>query len=203
MLALIGALLYLTGCVGVGYAIGPSVGFVVLSLILGTFLVMLLTYNHWTTKIDYTKIVDSRPVYKRGHRYAGQSLHWPSGDVSSHFPYGRWQVGTEVRFEIHYLPCRKKRKRLMRAEVGTWMYDRCIVKLDEHRVEKLEPPAEKKPTRHPILRFLGYLVAVPLAFVAIGVVLVSILTTDYFMIWFGLILMIPAIVIFALTQSVK
>ena len=203
MLALIGALLYLAGCVGVGYAIGPSVGFVVLSLFIGTFLVMLLAYNHWTTKIDYTKIVDSRPVYKRGHRYAGQSIHWPSGDVSSHFTYGRWQVGTEVRFEIHYLPGRKKRKRLMRAKVGTWMYDRCITKVDEHRVEKIEPPIEKNPAKHPLLRFFGYLLALPLAVTAVTVVIMSIVTTDYFMIWFGLILMIPAIVIFALTPRPK
>ena len=83
------------------------------------------------------------------------------------------------------------------------MYDRCITKVDEHRVEKIEPRVEKNPTKHPVLRFFGYLLAVPLAITAVTVVIMSIVTTDYFMIWFGLILMIPAIVIFALTRRVK
>ena len=65
------------------------------------------------------------------------------------------------------------------------------------------PPPQPVPKRPLWARLLRWLIAAPIAIFATALAIVSIVMGDYFIIWFALVIMIPAIVIFALTQRAK
>jgi len=201
MLKFIGNLFWVSLPVIICYAIDWTLGTAVLIVELFCIIMVALASSWRTQDIYYTEVLEAKEVYKRGHRYAGSSMGWFEGQPVAHFAYGKWHEGTKVLFRIHYRPGAKMRNQTYWAMVGDMDYKVFM----EHLAEDPStlPPPQPVPKRPLWARLLRWLIAAPIAIFATALAIVSIVMGDYFIIWFALVIMIPAIVIFALTQRAK
>ena len=202
MLKLVEGLFWISLPVGIGFMVDPIYGWAMLALMVFLITLSALVANWRTKDIYYTKILRVKEVYKRGHRYAGSSIGWFEGQPVAHFAYGKWHEGTKVLFEIHYRPGALMKNQNRWVMVGDSDYNVFM----EHLVEDsstLPPPkpiVKTKPKGHPLVRFIGYLLAGGLTLFALLMVIVSVTEKMQFVSWIPVVViaMIPSAVIFSL-----
>ena len=189
-MGIVSALLWAALPVVIAFMINWVAGVATLALVLFLIIMFSLSYEWRTKDIHYTEVVQVKEVYKRGHRYVGSSVGWFEGQPVAHFAYGKWPDGTAVQFRVCYQPGAKMRNNTFWTKVG-----------DE--IPEIVPVVKPKPKGHPLVRFLGHLVAGAIALFALLGVIVGISEKNLYMTVFYLVTMIPAILIFRLLAKTR